>query len=85
MTWEWKIDPAARKQILKIPRKDAIRIVQAIEAFDAGPFFGDIEKIKGEDTVWRRRIGNYRIFYEVYAEQKIVHIFKVVRRGSNTY
>lgn len=85
MTWEWKIDPNARKQLLKIPRKDAIRIVQAIEAFDTEPFSGDIEKIKGEDTVWRRRIGNYRIFYEVYTEQKIVHIFKVVRRGSNTY
>jgi mRNA interferase RelE/StbE len=85
MTWEWKIDQSARKQMLKIPRKDAIRIVEAIEAFDSGPFSGDIEKIKGEDTVWRRRIGNYRIFYEVYAEQKITHIFKVARRGSHTY
>lgn len=85
MTWEWKIDPDVRKQILKIPRKNAIRIVEVIEAFGDGPFSGDIEKIKGEDTVWRRRIGNYRIFYEVYTEQKIIHIFKVVRRGSNTY
>ena len=49
------------------------------------PYIGDIEKIKGESNLWRRRIGAYRVFYEIKQEERIVHVFWVERRTSKTY
>ena len=31
-----------------------------------------LRKMKGEENAWRRRIGAYRIFYEICAKEKIV-------------
>ena len=60
-------------------------MVGVIELFPLDPYVGDIQKIKGEKDVWRRRVGNYRIFYEIDRNEKIIHIFRVERRGSKTY
>ncbi len=60
-------------------------MVGVIELFPLDPYAGDIQKIKGEKDVWRRRVGNYRIFYEIDQNAKTIHIFRVERRGSKTY
>ena len=49
------------------------------------PFFGDIVKLGGEGKLWRRRVGSYRIFYELMFEKRIVIIHQVERRSSKTY
>jgi mRNA-degrading endonuclease RelE of RelBE toxin-antitoxin system len=41
--------------------------------------------MRGEEDVWRRRIGSYRVLYEVATSDRIVHVFRVVRRSSTTY
>jgi len=30
------------------------------------PFRGDIKRLKGQPNSWRRRVGNYRIIYDLY-------------------
>jgi len=49
------------------------------------PFLGDIEKIKGEENIWRRRVGAYRIFCEIVSQDRIIYVFRVERRTSSTY
>jgi len=49
------------------------------------PYTGDIQKIGGEENTWRRRIGSYRISYEIYPDLRLVIVFKVKRRTSTTY
>ena len=46
---------------------------------------GDIVKLGGEDNIWRRRVGNYRIKYRVSMEEKIIDIYDIERRTSSTY
>jgi mRNA-degrading endonuclease RelE of RelBE toxin-antitoxin system len=41
--------------------------------------------MKGEENVWRRRAGAYRIFYELIPKTKIIYVFRVERRTSKTY
>jgi len=41
--------------------------------------------MKGEENVWRRRIGAYRIFYKIRVSEKIILVFKLERRTSKTY
>lgn len=63
----------------------AERIFEVIRSFAIDPYAGDIEKMKGEDSVWRRRVGSYRVFYEVDSARKVITVFDVRRRTSSTY
>jgi mRNA interferase RelE/StbE len=83
--WELRVDPAVLRQLRRFPSKDAKRILDAIDGMAFNPYAGDIEKMRGEEDVWRRRIGSYRVLYEVIASDRIVHVFHVVRRTSTTY
>jgi mRNA-degrading endonuclease RelE of RelBE toxin-antitoxin system len=49
------------------------------------PYGGDIAKLGGEEDVWRRRVGAYRVFYEVNQKKRVIYIFRVERRTSKTY
>ena len=83
--WILQVDPSVFKYIKKIPRDDAERVLFIIQNLPADPFYGDIQKMKGEQNTWRKRIGVYRIFYEVLNSEKIIHVFNIERRSSNTY
>ena len=43
------------------------------------------KKMKGEKNVWRKRIGSYRLFYEIIQDENIIHVFHVERRTTTTY
>jgi len=83
--WVLEIDPAIYKVIRKIPRKIGERILITIQNLAINPYFGDIQKIKGEKNIWRHRVGSYRIFYETIPKEKIVYVFRIERRSSKTY
>ena len=85
MSWLLIIDAWARKRLKRIPKDDARRIVDAIEECAVNPYAGDIEKMEGAEDTWRRRIGAYRIKYEIRTKEKVVYIFEVARRTSKTY
>ncbi len=83
--WALQIDDSVYRFLKRIPRKDAERLLSVIRDLPDDPFRGDIKKMKGEQNVWRRRIGGYRVRYELIAEEKIIHIFLVERRTSSSY
>ena len=85
MAWNVHLPERVDKRIRKFPRRDNIRIVEILRSFEVDPWRGDIVKIKGHDNLWRKRVGDYRIFYSVKAEVKIVEIKEIERRGSKTY
>ncbi len=85
MNWTIVIDAQAEKQLRKFPAEDYKRIRRAINAMEVDPFFGDITKLSGIENNWRRRIGNYRILYEIVSQDKIIYVFHVERRSSHTY
>lgn len=83
--WQIGVDPAARRSINRFPKKDSERILAVLGTLPADPYAGDVEKLKGEENKWRRRVGNYRIFYRIYQHSRRIYIVKIERRGSNTY
>lgn len=85
MNWILKIDPKAEKVLRWLKDKDRRLISQALDAMMADPFFGDIVRLHNERSAWRRRVGNYRIFYDVYIDNKIVAVVEISRRTSKTY
>jgi len=84
-SWDLQVDPGVFRILHKIPRSDAEAILNVIRLLPLDPHFGDIQKMKGEDNVWRRRIGSYRIFYRIKIYERIILVFCVERRTSKTY
>ncbi|MDP3784581.1 MAG: type II toxin-antitoxin system RelE/ParE family toxin [bacterium] len=83
--WDLQTDPGVFKTLKKIPQHDAEATLEVIKLLPRNPYFGDIQKMKDEENVWRRRVGNYRIFYKIKIADKIILVFKVERRNSKTY
>jgi mRNA-degrading endonuclease RelE of RelBE toxin-antitoxin system len=79
------IDDCVSKELKKFPKKDSLSVLAGIEKLLVDLYGGDIQKIKGEKNTWRKRVGNYRIFYEIYPKNNIIHVFWTERRNSKTY
>ena len=80
MNWTLLVTKPAKKPLEKLPSRDQLRIEAALDAIEADPFSGDIKRLL--PTGWRRRIGNYRIFYDLYMEERRIVITAIERRSS---
>ena len=49
------------------------------------PFTGDIERLKDERAAFRRRVGDWRIFFDVYPDRRLVEVVDIRRRTTTTY
>jgi mRNA interferase RelE/StbE len=74
-----------RKQLLKVPAKDRKRILAVYEKVLANKLTGlDIRKMKGSQTIFRVRIGDYRVIYQQLSSTRNV-IIAVMKRDDQTY
>lgn len=72
------------QQLGKIPREYYGRILSVIEQIRSRDFSGlDRKKLKGYDSIFRIRIGNYRIVY--YDDGTCIIIKSIGRRNERTY
>ena len=85
MAWQLRIAKQAARKLKKIPRKDQERIAGDIAEMRASPFRGDIARLSNASAAWRRRVGSYRIFFDVDAEGLIVDVTDIRRRTTTTY
>lgn len=85
MAWNLQITGPAQKEFQKLPANDQKRVRAALLAMQEDPFGGDIKRLKGQPTGWRRRVGNYRIVYDLYFEARLIVVAGILRRTSTTY
>jgi len=85
MTWQLKIARQARKALERFPLKDQGYITTALEEMRNNPFSGDLIRLKNQTATFRRRVGNYRIFFDAYPEDRTLHVVAIRRRTSTTY
>ncbi|MGD0522019.1 MAG: type II toxin-antitoxin system RelE/ParE family toxin [Terracidiphilus sp.] len=85
MTWNLIITGPAQKDFKKLPQRDQGRVKAVLIAMQDDPFQGDLKRLKGKSTAWRRRVGNYRIIYDLYFEERLIVISAIMRRTSTTY
>ena len=85
MTWSVVIARSAEKKLHKAPAKDQAQILKALREMEENPFRGDVAKLKGQDGTLRRRVGKWRIFFDVDFNRRSVVILAIERRTSTTY
>jgi len=85
MNWRVHIADRARKTLARFPREDRSRLLSVLEEMQTDPFQGDIVRLKGQTAAWRRRVGAYRILFDVHRETRVVNVVDIARRTSTTY
>jgi mRNA-degrading endonuclease RelE of RelBE toxin-antitoxin system len=83
MNWKLLVAKSAKKELASLPRRDQVRLERALDALQDDPFSGDIKRL--QLSTWRRRVGSYRIFYDLNVEQHFVVVTAIKRRTSKTY
>ena len=85
MAWTVLVARAAQKQLTRFPVNDQREIGSALRSLATDPFTGDILKLEGPNNRWRRRVGNYRIFFTVDTAARTVAVSAIARRTATTY
>lgn len=85
MPWQLRVAKRAQKALEKIPAKDQQRILAVLEEMKEDPFSGNVARLKSQRTAWRRRVGSYRLFFDVYPAQGVVDVVEITRRTTITY
>jgi mRNA-degrading endonuclease RelE of RelBE toxin-antitoxin system len=85
ITWTIQIARRAEKQLEKAPVKSRRLLLAALGEMQQNPFGGDIRRLTSERSAWRRRVGAYRIFFDVDPDLHRVDVLDVARRTSTTY
>ncbi len=85
MSYENKIllSKKAFKELKTVPSKDRKAIKDKISKLAFFPLVHlDVRKLKGFENTYRLRVGNYRIIFEYYKDEKLIKVLKIGARGD---
>ena len=85
MTWELLLAGPAEKALKRMPAADRRHVLAALDAMEQNPFSGDIVRLKVQPVAWRRRVGDWRILFDIEPQKRRVLVHDVLRRTSTTY
>ena len=77
MSYTIEFSHRARRQFKDLPKQVQVRLKTRIDALSENPRPRGVEKLKGEDDLYRIRIGDYRVIYQVKDKALIVLIVKL--------
>jgi len=78
LKYELFISRQAIKDIEGLPKRDVPRVTSAIEALADDPRPQGCKKLKGQrEYLWRVRVGNYRIIYDIKYGVRVVEVREV--------
>jgi mRNA-degrading endonuclease RelE of RelBE toxin-antitoxin system len=60
-------------------------LLKALEEMSRNPFAGDVVRLQNQPTAFRRRVGDWRIFFDLDSNQKVVAVPYIERRTTTTY
>jgi mRNA-degrading endonuclease RelE of RelBE toxin-antitoxin system len=85
MTWIVILTKTAQKQLAKVPAKDRDRLISALLAMEADPQAGDVKHLTNYGIGFRRRVGVYRILFDLNPDAMWVEVVSIEKRGDGTY
>jgi mRNA interferase RelE/StbE len=85
MTWGLVIGNRAERQLRRLSAPERERIDDAFEEMRDDPFSGDVKLLAGLGGTLRRRVGQWRILFELDEPRQLIVVLAVKRRASNTY
>jgi len=72
--------PSARRELKKLPRRDQVRLLRAIDGLAYDPRPPGVKKLTGADDLYRVRVGDYRVVYQIHDDRLVVLVVRVGHR-----
>jgi len=82
MTYAIEYEPAALRQLRKLPWEAQDRVLATIKRLSSDPRPSGTKKIVGRKDSWRVRAGDYRIIYEIRDLALVVLVVRVAHRAE---
>lgn len=83
VNFEIILAPAAAKFYKKCSLDLAEKLNKCFEALEDNPFYGqNIKLLRTSERLYRYRVGDYRVIYEVEKEKKKVNVLLILPRSS---
>ena len=82
MSYKVEILRGALKQLKKIPSELQERIQIKIDDLTTEPRPNGVKKLKGKENVYRIRVGNYRVIYDIFDDLLVVNVVEVGHRKN---
>jgi mRNA interferase RelE/StbE len=76
--YAFRFTTAAQRQLRAISRPDAMRILAALTALGDDPYREgvDVKKLTGPSGLYRLRVGNHRVAYQVNDGELVILVVK---------
>jgi len=84
MPYEITFARSARKELQALHRTIAERVFEKIELLQLNPRPAGCKRLSGRSTLWRIRVGDYRVIYSIDDDKRIVDV-SVARHRSEAY
>lgn len=82
MKFEIHLSSRGHKFLKRVDKRTYDRLVRKLVTLAEDPFQLDVKKIMGrKEKLYRVRVGDYRILYEIYLEKKVVLIVNIDKRS----
>ena len=80
MQWTVEFTPGSERDLLRLPTPSRLRVARAIAKLKEHPFPPGREKIKGHVSLWRIRVGDFRVVYAVDESRRSLTITRIRHR-----
>jgi mRNA interferase RelE/StbE len=80
MAYKIEITTAAYRVLKKLPAEVAQRIGDAIDELADDPRPSGVKKLENEDDLYRVRVGDYRIIYQIQSKRLVVVVVAIGHR-----
>lgn len=83
-TYRVEFVKSAKREFEDLPRRLQEKILEALAFLAANPFSDllRIKKLRGAAALYRIRVGDYRIVYEIQRDRLIVMVIKIGHRSE---
>lgn len=82
MAYEVRLKPSAERTLRKLPAQIRARIGSRLDALAGNPRPSGCDKLGGVDDLYRVRVGEYRIVYQVSDPVLLVLVVTIGHRGD---
>ena len=83
-SYQIEFTKSAEKEFERLPARMQSQTVEALQFLSQNPYSEllKIKKLKGAEDLYRIRLGDYRIVYEIRNERLIILVIKIGHRST---
>jgi mRNA interferase RelE/StbE len=82
MTYQIQLTRSAERCLSDVPNYDQVRIAKKIDLLAENPRPAGVRKLSERGELYRIRVGDYRVIYEIHDKMLIVVVIRVAHRRN---